>query len=167
MDSAFLPFIRNQSFLYPPSPFNVNESGDLFLCQQFDNNIYRLNQNSITNVYNIEFSTKKKIPADFEKIGFAKIYADYTNKSVVSRISYVLKNNSSLYLLYKFEYNNYITRVNAKTLAVKTLELKFNKNYLFIFCESLGFYKNYLVGYLSADNVLLFDEKFKSDKNRG
>lgn len=163
--NKFLPFIRNQSFLYPPSPFNVNENGDLFLCQQFDNNIYRLNQNSITNIYNIEFSTKEKIPTDFEKIGFAKIYADYANKSAVSRISYVLKNNSSLYLLYKFEYNNYITRVNAKTLAVKTLELKFNKNYPFIFCEFLGFYKNYLVGYLSADNVLLFDEKFESDKN--
>ncbi|WP_321481228.1 6-bladed beta-propeller [uncultured Bacteroides sp.] len=163
--NKFLPFIKNQSFLYSPSPFNVNEQGDLFLCQQFDNNIYSLSQNAITNVCNIEFSTKEKIPVDFEKIGFAKMCTDYANKSVVSRISYVVKNNNLLYLLYKFEYNNYLTRVNAKTLAVKTLKLKHNKNYPFIFCEPLGFYRNHLVGYLSADNVLLFDGKFYSDKN--
>ena len=164
--NKLLPFIKNQNFSYSPSPFNANENGDLLLCQQFDNSIYSLEKKSIINKYKVEFNTKEKIPTDFEKIGFAKIDADFANKSVVTRISYVQKNKNSIYLLYKFEYNKYLTRVDTKTLVTKTLKLELNKNYPFIFCESLGFYNNSLVGYLSADNVLYFDKKFKSDKNK-
>lgn len=164
--NKLLPFVKNQNFSFFPSPFNATENGNLFFCQQFDNNIYSLDKNSITNVYNVKFSTKENIPTDFEKIGFAKIYDDYANKSVVTRISYVQKNNNSLYLRYKFEYNNYITKVDTRTFSSKTFKLEFNKNFPFVFCEPLGFYKNYLVGYLSADNVLYFDKKFKSEKNQ-
>jgi hypothetical protein len=46
-----------------------------------------------------------------------------------------------------------------------TFKLELNDSFPFVFARPLMFYGDYLVGYMEASSVLIFDDKFKSDKN--
>ncbi|WP_313381519.1 6-bladed beta-propeller [Proteiniphilum saccharofermentans] len=164
---SFLPFLKNQSFSFTPTPFNETTKDELLVCQQYDYRIYNLSYDHISEECHLEFITKDKIPPNFERKGFDKTYMELSDKSVVRRITHANKYNDHLYIIYTFEYSGYMTKIDKTTSATKTLKLEFNDIYPFVFSNPVIFYKEYLVGYLHAVNVLAFNNQFESDKNKG
>jgi hypothetical protein len=161
----FLPFLKNQSFSFSPGPFSQSGDDSVFVTQQYDYNIYSVNKDSVTAVYRLNFNTEDKIPENFEDIGFENIYKDLADKSVVTRIKYVGQNNECLYMIYNLDHNKYISRINTSTSVTSTSKLEFNDRFPFVFSDPVTFCNNYLISYLDAAHVLIFDKKFKSDKN--
>ncbi|WP_158602530.1 6-bladed beta-propeller [Proteiniphilum sp. X52] len=161
----FLPFLKNQSFSFTPTPFNKTTENELLVCQQYDYCIYNLNKGFISKECNLEFITKDKIPPNFEREGFDKIYTELSNKSVVTRVTHVNKHNDILYVVYNFEHNRYITKIGKTTLTAETLKLELNDIYPFVFATPVMFHEGYLVGYLHAAHILPFNSRFESDKN--
>ncbi|GHT23640.1 6-bladed beta-propeller [Bacteroidia bacterium] len=162
----FLPFKVNQSFSFLPTPFNESLNGDLLMTQQYDYNIYKLHVDSINVIYRIEFNTKYQIPDNFQEIGFEKIYQKLAQKSVVTRIDYVTQSAEYLYIIYKLNGLNKISKIDKTRMSVISLNLEYNDQLPFVFSNPLGFYNDCLVGYLPAYAVLMFDKKFISDKTK-
>jgi hypothetical protein len=162
----FLPFQKNQSFSFTPSPFNKTTTNDLLVCQQYDYCIYNLKKNSISEECNLKFATKDIIPSAFEKEGFDKTYMELSNKSVVTRITHANKYNDFLYIIYNFEHNRYITKIDKTNSITETLKFEFNDIYPFVFSNPIVFHQEYLVGYLHAADILAFNSQFESDKNK-
>jgi hypothetical protein len=162
----FLPFKNNQSFLFPPTPFNITFKGDLFVTQQYDYNIYKLNVNSIETIYRFDFNTKDRLPGEIQKIDFNKMYQDLAMKSVVQRIEYINQTDEYLYIVYTLDHLKRISKIEKSTKNNSSLKLEYNNNFPFVFSHVLGFNENYMIGYLHAESVLIFDDKFSSDKNK-
>lgn len=165
--NSFLPFERNQSFSYPPTPFNRQSNGNLLITQQYDHRVYQACKDSVHTIATIGFNTKDRIPSDFEEIGFDKLYKDLANKSLVKRINYVCEKNDKIYILYHYNYTNNLSFIDLTTKGTLTCSLSPTDKYPFLFSEPLGFHNDYLIGHLHASIVLMFDPQFKSDKNEG
>lgn len=163
--SEFLPFKRNQSFSFYPTPFNLTAEGDLLLCQQYDYTMYKYENNSLSIFGRLMFHTKDKIPEDFEQIGFDVVYQDLAAKSVVKRIDYVDSFNQHIYIVYQLAHNTFLSQIETATSKSRTIKLEFNEHYPFIFAKPILLCQGFMVNYLEASNVLLFDDQFESDKN--
>jgi hypothetical protein len=162
----FFPFETNQSFSFFPSPFNKTFDENLFFTQQYDYNIYKLNISSIDTIFRLGFNTSDKIPGNYQEIGFDKTYQDLSNKSVVKRIEFVNQTDKYLYIVYDLDYVKSISKIEKSTKVNSSLKLKYNDKFPFVFAKALGFYKDYMIGYLQASEVLVFDNKFPSDKRK-
>jgi hypothetical protein len=164
VETRFLPFKKNQGFSFSPTPFNTTFDGDLLITQQYDYNIYDFKQNSIDIILRLDFNTKDKIPDNFQDIGFEKMYKDLSMQSVVKRIEYINKIEDCFYIIFTYEHAPHIAQISLSKNIIRTLKLEFNDILPFIFANRVGFYKNYLVGYLHATDVLMFNDKFPSNK---
>jgi hypothetical protein len=160
----FLPFKRNQSFSFSPTPFNTTIDGNLLITQQYDYNIYDFKQDSIDVILKLDFNTRDKIPDNFQDIGFEKLYQDLLLQSVVKRIEYINKMGDCFYIIFIYDHAPHITQISRSKNTTRTLKLEFNDIFPFVFAHRIGFYKNYLIGYLHASDALKFNSKFPSDK---
>jgi hypothetical protein len=166
IEKSFLPFTINQNFSSSIIPFNLTFDDDLLITQQYDYNIYNLRQNSLTTICKLDFNTKDKIPDNFQNIGFDKLYRDLAQLSVVKRINCINKINNCFYITYIHDYAPHISKISLSKDVNSTLKLELNDKFPFIFASILGFHKNYLTGYMHAADVLIFDNKFSSDKTQ-
>jgi hypothetical protein len=166
IEKNFLPFKVNQSFSFSPTPFNKTFDGNLFVTQQYDYNVYEYKHNVLDTIFKFDFNTKDKIPDNFQDIEFAVIYRDLSLKSVVKRIDYINQINDCVYLTFFYNHVPHISKVSLLKNTNTTLKLEVNDKFPFVFATITGFYKNYLTGYLHAPNVLIFNDKFPSDKSQ-
>jgi hypothetical protein len=164
MEKDFLPFTVNQSFSFYPTPFNMTSNGDLLITQQYDYNVYKMEHDSLAMILKLDFNTKDKIPGDFQNIGFDKLYGDLIQKSVVKRIEYINILNNCFYITFLFDYVYYISKISLSKNITSSLKLEFNDKFPFVFSKIIKFHENYLIGYLHAESVLMFDNKFPSNK---
>jgi hypothetical protein len=165
IENSFLPFTVNQSFSFSPAPFNMTADGDLLITQQYDYNVYKMEHDSLTAIFKFDFNTKDKIPDDFQGIGFEKVYGDLVQKSVVKRIEYINRLNDCFYITFILDYAPYISQIIPSKGIAKSLKLESFDKFPFAFSKVIKFYGNYLTGYLPAADVLIFDNKFPSDKS--
>ncbi|MDR0895204.1 MAG: 6-bladed beta-propeller [Prevotellaceae bacterium] len=163
------PFPRNQGFRFIPSPFIITDNKDLLFAQQYDYTIYSLEPNTMRTdtVATLYFNTKDKLPENPYAEDFFKIYREYTFKSVVKRISMAYQKDNILYVMYVLDYVQHLTKINMTSGENVTLKLEHNDKYPYVFSQPLTVHHQYLVSSLDASSVLLFDDKFKSDKNTG
>lgn len=164
-EKKFLPYNSNQSFSFDTNPFNITDKNEILLTQQYDYNIYSVDSCSVNNFVTLNFDTKDKLPEDIFEIGFMNIYEEFATKSVVKRIDFVNKNQDIIDLIYTLDYQPHLTRIDMKTGENKTIKLKFNDSIPYIFAKRIVVKNGYLINYLHASDVLLFDKNFTSDKN--
>ncbi|MDR0544505.1 MAG: hypothetical protein LBG30_04060 [Odoribacteraceae bacterium] len=164
MEKSFLPFEKNQSFSFSPTPFNMTFDKDLLITQQYDYNVYSFSQDSIKTLFKLDFNTKDKIPDNFQDVGFEKLRQDLMQQSVVKRVEYINKIRDYFYMTFIYEYTPHLVKIAPSKNTAHVLKLEYNNKFPFVFAQAVGFHDNYLVGYLHASSVLLFDNKFPSDK---
>lgn len=166
-ENEFLPFPSNQNFSFSTNPFNISDDGGILLTQQYDYTVYSVdNYLSVKNLVTLQFNSKDKLPEDVFEKDFYTTYQELAHKSVVKRIDFVNINESIMDIFYIFNYVPHLTRIDMKTGENKTLKLEFNDNIPYVFALPIAIKNGYLINYLSASDVLIFDENFVSDKNK-
>lgn len=166
--TRFLPFAFNQNYRFATPPFNLTMKNELLFTQQYDLNIYRLNNNTLLPVYNIYFNTINQIPQNYTSIPFSKLSQYLESKSVVSRISLVTENEDMLYIVYIFEHYYHLSAINKKTRGVKTIKFNYdndtlrqNKSFYF---PPFVFHNDYAISHISAIHLLDIIKEFSMDK---
>jgi hypothetical protein len=161
------PFPHNQNFGFSHSPFITTDNKELLFTQQYDYTIYLLDPKTMHTdvIATLSFHTKDKLPENPYAGDFFKIYQEYIFKSVVRRISMAHRKDDTLYIVYILDYVQHLTKIDMASGENVTLKLEYNDEYPYVFSEPLIVYNQYLVNSIEASAVLLFDDKFKSDKN--
>lgn len=191
--SEFDKFEENYGCSFLQTPFHMTKDNGLLISKQFDCNIYSINKDSMSAIYNIEFVTKDKMPKNHKKISKLDLREKLKTQSLVQRISGIECYENKLYIFYDIMYpdlgyRTHITKVDMSSREIKTYRAgDFIDNEIPFIGKCIHLYNDFLISFCSSfvaidvnknlelnifkndslkvsDNPILFFYKFKNCK---
>ncbi|MCI1648995.1 MAG: 6-bladed beta-propeller [Bacteroides sp.] len=162
----YYPFEKNKSFIINWN-FIQSEKYGTFVAIPFDLTIYKLRKDGLSPYAEILLGKNNIIPDNYQNVDFLTLADDFRTKSIIYDFNFIYVNDDYLYLNYIFEFRSHLSLIDLKSKGAKTVILDSykGKRLPYIYAGALGFDKNRLVSYLTADRVIKDNPKFRSDKN--
>ncbi len=160
----FSPFKPQGSCSLAPSVFHHTADGDLFVSKQWEYTIYKLDEESITPFYQIEFNSKDRLPDDRSTIECMDLMPPLQFKHFARRLDHITQVGETLYITYILQMQYHLSAINVSTGESKTMKIGADNEVPFVWTPAL-FLQDEAVSLIPANAISPKNDPFPSDKS--